>query len=138
MFYTTLPESELLDKQRLNFRLPDHTRVIWASGEPREFWKDKIIQASQDWLNIEQLTLQEGLRDSILIFLQKDQVEEKKKWCAQNGFELILLEAVPSNNSYSSYDSNGLVTKDNHAYRAAITRKALVGEWHDAWRGSDN
>lgn len=118
--------------------MPDHTRVIWASGEPREFWMPRIQQASQDWLKIEQLTLLEGLRDSILIFLQKDQVAEKKKWCAQNGFELVLLEAVPQNNSYSSYGSNGTVTKENHSYRAAITKKEYVGDWYDAWRGSDN
>jgi len=140
MYYTNLPETNVLGGvQRLNFRLPDFTKTIWASGEPRKYWKEKITKASNDWLEIEKLTIQEGIRDSILIYLHKRDVQETKKWCNRNGFELILLKPTPTGDSYSSYQINQSIDPNNYSFRAVITKKEFVGAWYDAWNGvTDN
>lgn len=135
MYQTTLPDSSILEEQRMPFRLPDFTRVIWASGEPREFWESKIRSISNDWLKIERLSVLNGIRDSVLSYCRNEEVPELKKWCSQNGLELVLLESVAQSNSYSSYGGN---QGKRDSWRVAITRKEFVGKWGAAWSTMDN
>lgn len=136
MYYTDIPKSEILEKQRLNFRLPDFTRIIWASGDTRKYWPEKIRKASNDWQQIERLSFQEGVRDSVLIFARKDEIPELKEWAKKVGGSVVVLHPASMGNSYSSYGANnGSV----NGFRVAITREHLVGDWYDAWNGgTDN
>lgn len=136
MYYTNIPESDLLQKQRLNFRLPDFTRIIWASGETRKYWPQLIQQASNDWQEIEKLSFQEGIKDSILIYVYKDEIYELKKWAKRVGGSVVILNPTPMSNSYSSF---GVQNGPSNGFRVAVTREKFVGDWYDAWNGeTDN
>lgn len=131
MYYKQIPNSSILEDQRLNFRLPDFTRIIWASGDTRKYWPDRIRKAGNDWQEIEKLTFQEGLRDSILISCKKDQLYSLKEWANKVNGSVVVLSPTNLSNSYSSYGNRG----EGNGFRVAVTREHLVGDWYDAWNG---
>lgn len=132
MYYTDIPKSSLSD--RLDFRMPDFTKVMYASGKVIEHWQIRVAEASNAWSEIEKATITHGLRDSILIYINTGKFLETKRWADKHGLIVVPLHYADVSD-YSSYGNNG----GTSSMRVAITRtKEVAGVWMTAWKDSDN
>lgn len=140
LYKTEIPETDILPEtnQRDQYRLPDHTRIMYASGRTIEYWKPKISFASREWQQIERLRLMEGLTDSILIYVAHDNWLQTRRWADKNDLNVVHVGTKGITQSYTSYGGNEDYS-NGHQHRVAITRKeTLVGEWLEAWENSDD
>lgn len=138
--------------KRLNFVLPDWTRVIWASAEARDVWQPRIQRISNAFLDIEKKSVFTGHRKSNLTFLRKEDLPKEKaqipmyyekvspylKVESKSKAEMVLLEETYLGNSYSNSSHGNFLPQQKNAYRVAFTQPQYVNDWLEAWKNNDN
>src|SRR5262245_31352270 len=88
---------------RLDFTLPDFTRLSWVSDVAREAWEPKISRITKAWLDIEWLAVEAGVRRCCITMASpEDFVARAGDW-ARHGLSALPLELSGiQNHSYSS------------------------------------
>lgn len=138
--------------KRLNFILPDWTRIIWASAEARDVWETKIHRITNAFLDIEKKSVFAGRRKSNLTFLRKSDVSREKaqiplyyeklsphlKASLNHKVELILLEETHLGSNYSNSSHGNFLPQEKNAYRVVYTQPEYVNDWLEAWKNNDN
>lgn len=86
---------------RLDFSLPDFTRLSWASDPAREVWEPRLQQITQAWLEIEWLSVAEGVRRcGVTVVSPEELVGRAGEW-VKHGLNALPVEI--QGNSSSSY-----------------------------------
>jgi len=122
---------------RLDFVLPEWTRIIWNSLDTKTVWESKISRISNAFLHIEKHTVLDGIKPAWLTSLPESEVQKINSELAGTEFELVCLNKMPVHGSYSS-SSKPYVEGQPYNYRAVLTKKSQVSDWKQAWQTSDN
>lgn len=122
---------------RLNFRLPDWTRVNWASPLAREVWAPRVQRISQAWERVERAAVVEGVKPSCLQNVAPDRLPALTVELARDGLLVLPLGRAGASGSYAS-DTRPVIDGQPWVYRVVITRPSLAAEWGEAWARQDD
>ena len=100
-------------KDRLDFVLPDFTRVSWVSDVAREVWEPRIRQINRAWAEIEWRAVLAGVRACSLTAVSPEEfITQGAKWAGE-GLNVLPLEMQGMSSycySSSSKKAAGMVT----------------------------
>jgi hypothetical protein len=122
---------------RLNYTLPEWTRMMWSSEEIRIKWEHRIQAASVAWLETEERSVEMGIRSSALLFVDDAAFLEKSKHYARKGLVLQPLQKHTKTNHYSS-SGTGYEPGTPFSYRVVLTTPELVPSWIAAWEAGED
>lgn len=91
--------------QRLNFSLPDFTRLSWVSDTAREVWEPRLRQVTKAWLEIEWLSVASGVRRCGVTMVSPEEfIEQAGKWATRglSGMPVEIQGATGSSYSATS------------------------------------
>lgn len=119
--------------KRLNFVLPEWTRIIWVSEEAKRVWEPRISAINKAWFNVERRSVMEGIRGAaIQSFSEAEFFEVMEK--IEEGSSIIPLVRSGSLGFYSSSGVPG----GTGIVRAAIIRNEFVYPFLKAFRSGDD
>lgn len=89
--------------ERLDFLLPDFTRIAWASDRARQVWEPRITRINEAWLRLEWLSVASGLRSCGLTVASPDTYLVWAGEWIERGLSALPLEiqAIPGGNPES-------------------------------------
>jgi hypothetical protein len=89
--------------ERLDFELPDFTRLMWVTDRARGVWEPRLERIRKAWLEIEWLAVAEGVRRCCITFATPEDFLTRGPQWANLGLNAspVALEAV-SNYSYGN------------------------------------
>lgn len=118
--------------------LPDFTRWQWASTAERLWWSTLFKEASNAFLDIERLSVVEGLRKAAWQFLSISELPSNVQWAHQHGLVCVPVYATHQSNQYSSSGSSQghintirvvFVRKEDYEDVLPFTQDDKIGEW---------
>jgi Methyltransferase domain len=124
--------------RRLDFTLPDFTRIMWVSDRARKTWQpilDLIIKA---WLEIEWLSVVEGVRACCLIAVTPEQFVHKGGQWAEHGLNNLPLAVQGSSNYTYSATSTPVKPGKPIIFRIVVGKPHHVIEFKRAWDAGDD
>ena len=92
--------------ERLDFVLPDFTRLSWVSDLARKVWEPRLNRITKAWLEIEWLSVVSGIHCCITIASPKEFVARSGEW-AKHGLNTFPLP-IQTNYPYLSADVRAL------------------------------
>lgn len=122
---------------RLDFVLPEWTRIIWNSKNTKTIWEPKITKVSNAFLTIEKQSVLLGLKPAWLSSMSESEVSSSQEQLIGTEFEIVCLNKIPVNSSYSS-SAKPYVPGQPYNYRTVLTHKSHVDQWTTAWCQNDN
>lgn len=95
--------------ERLNFSLPDFTRLSWVSDAAREVWEPRLMQVTQAWLAIEWLSVASGIRRcGVTLVSPQEFIEQAGKWATRGlGGLPVEIQGAPG----ASYSATSIQTE---------------------------
>ena len=87
---------------RLNFSLPEFTRIIWASEKARFTWKPRVEMINAAWPIIERMTVVNGLRSGGLQSITPDKLIAFQHWCREYNQNFTILSQEGSSPVYGN------------------------------------
>jgi Methyltransferase domain len=127
---------ELAD--RLEFRLPDFTRVSWTSDESRATWEPRLHRIGRAWAEVEWRSVVAGVRPCSLTRFEPDELPGRTSTYGRHNLSVTALALEGA--SDSSYSSTPKPREPGKPYvvAAAVGRIDDVVELSDAWHESDH
>lgn len=122
---------------RLDFVLPEWTRIIWNSTDTRVIWEPRISKVSNAFVTMEKQTVLHGIKPAWLSSLSETEASLLQQQLTGTPWELICLNKIPVNQSYSS-SATLYVPGQPYNYRTVLVHKNQADQWHNAWQTSDN
>lgn len=118
---------------RLDFSLPDFTRLSWVSDSAREVWEPRLSQITKIWLEIEWLSVASGLRRCCITTASpEDFLVQAGKW-VKLGLNALPVEIQGvSNYSYSSTQIRTEFGKP-FVFRFVLGTSQDVSDFKSAW-----
>lgn len=116
---------------RLNFRLPDFTRVMWASEQHRAVWGARLQRIATAWGEMERWSVVDGVRPSALQMVAPEDLTRVAAWAARHGIVALPVARLIAATEYSSTAAPPGPT-DPWAYRVAFCRPDVADEWQGA------
>lgn len=124
--------------KRLDFTLPDFTRIIWANDGARKTWQPILERITRVWLEIEWLSVIEGVRSCSLTSVTPEQLVEKGGQWAEHGLNNLPL-AIQGISNYSYSSTPTAVEPGNpFAFRIVVGKPHHVIEFKRAWDAGDD
>lgn len=120
---------------RLNFSLPDFTRVAWVSERARDRWHPRIKRIADLWPLIERWTVVRFMRSGALQSIHPNNLTTIQSWCLENNQDLVVVAQEGSTEFYG----NAVREFDPSQpwnYRVYIGKNPT--EFLRAWRRQDN
>jgi hypothetical protein len=124
--------------ERLNFVLPDFTRIIWVSEQAKKSWEPRIMDIKQAWNEIEWLSVVYGVRRcAVDVVRSEDLVTRTAQWA---GHGLHMLPVHMHGLSQHSYSNTLEKYKPGEPllYRIVIGKAHDVLRFREAWAKNDN
>lgn len=94
--------------KKLDFNLPEFTRVVWASPEIHQIWGPRVARINQVWPLIERMTVAQGMRPGALQSVHPGDLVDFQGYCLSNDIPFVILgrERTPENygNASSSFE----------------------------------
>lgn len=118
---------------RLPFRLPDFTRVMWTSDRARDVWQPRIDRIRKGWLAVERRTVTAGLRPCTMQHAAPRELPALAAEAGRNGLCALplALEGVPSHGYATEASPPG--TGRSSVFRVASGAPANVARLQSAW-----
>lgn len=123
--------------RRLDFVLPEWTRIIWNSNDAKLVWESRITKISNAFLSIEKNTVLQGMKPSWLTSMTEVEYKETVDSLQNTDFVLYILNKIPVTNSYTS-SSQSYVEGQPYNYRVVLTHRNNLEDWKTAWINNDN
>lgn len=120
----------------LPFRLPDFTRISWASERARTVWEPRIAQITKAWLEVEWRGVVAGVRAcAVRPVLADELVSEAPRW-ANAGLSFLPLALEAFGGSYSTVSET---PSPDGPFRIRVVIGALedVVAFKQAWDDAD-
>ena len=124
--------------ERLDFALPDFTRVSWVSDGARETWQPRIRSIGAAWDEIEWRSIISGVRDCcITVVTPEEYIEHAGKW-AKLGLSTLPIE-IQALSSYSYSATNAPAAYGQpFGFRLVLGAPKSVASFKDAYDACDN
>ena len=123
---------------RLNFVLPDFTRVTWVSDRAREIWEPRVKRIRIAWRRLEWISVAEGIRRCALSRVKPGELPEYSWEVAKHGLSVIPLgrEGAAS----QAYSATPVRFSPKHAFLYVVATGPIgdASHFRDAWTGNDN
>ena len=119
---------------RLDFVLPDWTRVSWASQRARETWEPRVAAIVRAWSEMSFASVAEGLRGAHLELLNPIDLPALVRKAGARGLVVLPLSRVQSvaggrpNGAYTAR-ANSPVDGAPWQYRAVVTAPDAIPSW---------
>lgn len=124
--------------KKLDITLPDFTRIIWVSDAARNTWQPIIERITKAWLEIEWLSVVEGVRSCSLIAVTPEQfVQQGGKW-AEYGLNNIPLAIQGVSNYTYSATVPPVKPGTPFVFRVVVGKPHHVMEFKRAWDDGDD
>jgi SAM-dependent methyltransferase len=126
------------DDDRLDFQLPDFTRVAWVSEAARAVWQPRIAAISRAWPEVEWRSVSDGVRACTLIRQPKQELlASARRWLAH---VLEIEQLQIESGDRSSYQNTVQMPKPGQptVICAALGRRRDVAEFRRAWKKMDD
>lgn len=124
--------------KRLDFRLPDFTRIAWVSDTARELWQPRFDRITHAWAELEWRSVAAGMRPCHLTRLApEDLVDRATVWAKRGLSALPLALEGRSGKSYSNVPQPARPGQPSVLCLAVGPLGAIV-ELSAAWQASDN
>ncbi len=127
-----------MERQRLNFQLPDFTRFCWVSDSARSIWEPRLARITNAWLEIEWSSVIAGVRQCCLTSLTPEDLVAKAGEFAKYGLCALPLEMFGI--SQYSYSSISLPREPGKTFvfRVVIGKPESVWQFKQAFSVGDN
>src|SRR5512145_2605229 len=79
--------------ERLDFVLPDFTRVSWVADRAKEVWQPRLQRISRAWLEIEWRSVVAGIRPCGATMVSPEDLVERAGTWLEHGLACLPLEA---------------------------------------------
>lgn len=124
--------------QRLDFVLPDFTRISWVTDLAREVWQPRITRITQAWIEIECLAVAAGVRRCCITMAGPEEFLRRGPEWARLGLNALPIEIQGI--SGQSYSATTVATElgKPFAFRFVLGAPESVIEFKRAWDGQDN
>ncbi len=124
--------------ERLDFVLPDFTRLSWVSEKAREVWQPRLHRIAHAWADIEWVSILSGVRCCALTQLSPEALVASAARWAEHG--LIALPLRVEGRSESPYRSTPPEPKSGKpvALRVVVGALPHVVRFRRAWEASDH
>src|SRR5262245_36675764 len=77
---------------RLDFQLPDFTRISWVSESARDVWEPRFAAISRAWSHVQWSSVQGGVRACALVRIPESSVlDEARRWM-ECGLDVLPLQ----------------------------------------------
>ena len=127
-----------IDMERLDFQLPDFTRLSWTSDEARHEWEPRLQSFARAWAEIEWRSITAGVRRCALTVVSaSDLVARSAEWASNELNGLPLETQGMGNFGYSSTTVQPSLGMP-FGYRVVIGTPADVAEFKGAYDAADN
>ncbi len=124
--------------ERLEFILPDFTRLTWVSERAREVWEPRLSQIIKAWFEIEWLSVLAGVRPCCLTTVTPEEFVSKAGEWAKRGLTALPLQLQGlSNYSYSSTSIQPELGKP-FGFRIAIGTTKILSDFQEAFDEGDD
>lgn len=123
--------------KRLDFVLPEWTRIIWNSNDAKQVWEPRISKISNAFLAIEKNTVLQGIKPSWLTSMTVTEYEQTAKSVQNTKYVVHILGKIPVQNSYTS-SSQTYIEGEPYNYRVVLTHEKFLEDWKKSWVESDN
>jgi hypothetical protein len=122
---------------RLDFSLPEFTRVSWVSDRAREVWEPRLRRITNAWLEIEWLSVAAGVRRCGLTFSSPEGLlAGSGKWVAR-GLSALPIELLGATSNSDSSAASPAHEREPLLYRVAIGTPQHVSDFKTAWDASN-
>lgn len=123
---------------RLDFVLPDFTRLAWTSDSAREVWEPRVGQVVAAWVEIEwRAVVAEVRRSAIVTLSPEDFVAVGSRW-AECGLTAVPLELIGFSGQMYSATSTPVRAGEPVAMRFVVGRPADAAAFHHAFTAADD
>lgn len=123
---------------RLDFRLPDFTRIAWVTDAARSVWEPRLSRITSAWLRLEWLAVTDGARRCALTSVTPEEMIPLGAECAARGLSITPLAMVGATNYSYSASTAPAVAGRPFVYRAVVGRPQDVVEFKAAYDASDD
>jgi len=124
--------------KRLNFTLPDFTRIIWINDGAQKIWQPILEQITKAWLEIEWLSVVEGIRSCSLTAVTPEELIQKGGQWAEHGLNNLPLAIQGISNYTYSATSTAVEPGKPFAFRIVVGKPHHVIEFKRAWDAGDD
>lgn len=123
---------------RLEFVLPDFSRLAWTSDAAREIWEPRVTGVVSAWLEIEWRAVVAGVRRCAIATLSPENfVTLGPRW-AELGLTAVPLELVGVSGQIYSATPTPVRAGEPFAMRFVVGRPADAAAFHAAFVGGDD
>ncbi len=133
---TAMPEPEV-DLDRLDFVLPDFTRLAWVSDHAQETWQPRVARITAAWLDIEWRAVLAGVRRCALTMCTPEEFLDKGAEWAGEGLNALPVEIAGRSTQPYSATPVPLRAGEPFLYRFVIGVPHDVAMFKKAWDAGD-
>jgi hypothetical protein len=125
--------------ERLDFVLPDFTRLSWVSDPAREAWEPRLRSITKAWLEIEWLAILADVRRcGVTMVTPEELVARSGEWLTRGLSALPLeIQGLSGSHSYASTGRQALLGEP-FVFRIVLGRPADLAEFKRVWDAGDN
>ena len=116
--------------ERLDFRLPDFTRMSWVSDRAREVWQPRVHRLIAAWQDVELLSVAEGLRPCMRTVVDAAELAGFREQVTRHRLHLRVLEGLDGGTHYAARDAGAMPRR----YRVAVGALENVEDLAAAWQ----
>lgn len=123
-----------MDIFKTNIERSNFTNITFKKQSDEQRYSNLMSNITGVFLDVEYLSVVEGTRNSHLMFIRPDELEQRKEQFKKYGLEIVLLNKE-MDDIHGGYGNHSLDWDGNSGYtwRAIITRPEYVEEWKDTW-----
>lgn len=124
--------------KRLDFVLPDFTRLMWVSDHARSVWEPRLKRVNQAWSRVEWLSVVSGVRPCGLTVATPEKFVGRAAEWVKRGLSALPVEIQGLSNY--SYASTPVKTQlgSPFEFRIVLGTPHSVSEFEHAWEGCDH
>jgi hypothetical protein len=122
---------------RLQFVLPEFTRLSWVSDRAREVWEPRLKRIRQAWLEIEWLAVVQGVRHCCVTMASPEEFVTRAGEWAKRGLNALPIEIQGV--AAASYANKSVPVEPGKpiVFRLVLGTPADVATFQEAWEAGD-
>ncbi len=122
---------------RLDFRMPEFTRLLWSSPRAREVWSPRVDRIAAAWTEVEQRSVAAGVRRCAIAVVDPGRLADTAAQARAAGLDVVLLDRIAIGRA--PYESTAPAPRPDQPFRQrlAIARPADGAGLAAAWQRGD-
>ncbi len=124
--------------ERLDFTLPDFTRVSWVSDDARAVWEPRLGRVTAAWIEIEWRAVAAGVRRCAIATSAPETLPALGHTWAEHGLSAVPIEMIGVNGQPYAATPVAVQAGGPFAYRIVVGRVDDVAAFGRAWEVGDD